>query len=744
MEQGNKYVEQASLACSSAVDLTANDVQTPTDSIPTGLVLFARDRELTLLFATDGFYRICGYSKPDLAGKTGAEILSLLLTQEDRERAYKRIAEQPYDEFPIKLLFQDKSGMSRWARLQVHPQPSTITVDTILCTFTDISTEVSLQRELEQQQERYRIITEQFHDIFFEYNLINDTMYASSQWEEIFGYQAQGVNIWSAVLSGEYVYDDDKELVEKIFERSTLGLPTDGLEIRMRRAGGGYLWASISTVIIFDSDGVPYKVVGKIVDIDEKKRELEKLITTSQHEPLTGLYNKAAVESSIRACLRASDAGARHALMIIDVDDFKGVNDNLGHLFGDSVLSEISAKMRTLFRSTDILGRFGGDEFIIFLKNIGDDRQIAQKASAVCDIFHETYTGEKKDYKISGSVGISIYPEHGNNFYELFEHADAALYEAKKHGKDGFVISGHSADFSFHNDSAASVDTGSFSPRSGVLKSVISDVCEIFSEKSNSHRAVQYILKLIGQEFLANRVFILEKGKDFKKTFEWHAEGIKSIKNPTLYTDFSYALDSFQQEGFYYCQDVAVAEKPNNFFEAIARSGTRRLFLCPIYQSGEIVAVMGLEGSALPWCLDERHTILDICIITGSFLLKFRQSEIMQKELECLITVGQNLGLWYYMVEPGTWRLLYMNSVVSQAVPSVKTGEYCYQALRNRSSVCENCPANQIDKTFSAAEADIFDEQRDRWFHTSASITDWSGSRAVLLCCNDITQYHKE
>jgi diguanylate cyclase (GGDEF)-like protein len=126
--------------------------------------------------------------------------------------------------------------------------------------------------------------------------------------------------------------------------------------------------------------------------------------------------------------------------MIIDIDNFKDVNDSHGHLFGDSVLTEISGKLRDMFRSSDILGRFGGDEFIVFLKNMSDKEMIAEKARMVCDIFRDTYTGKNKDYKISGSVGVSLYPNHGKTFSDLFHKADSALYDAKCRGKDCYVI----------------------------------------------------------------------------------------------------------------------------------------------------------------------------------------------------------------------------------------------------------------------------------------------------------------
>jgi PAS domain S-box/diguanylate cyclase (GGDEF) domain len=738
MDQGNKYAEQIPSAYPGAANMTVHEMQRIVDSIPGGVALFAREGESTLLYANEGFYRICGYSREDLLGKPGADILELLVPLENSEELLKHISEQHGDGVWLESRIRKKDGGSGWVRLNLSPSP---VADTVCCIFTDITREKQFQQELQMQQERYRIITEQLNDVFFEYNFDNDTMYASSRWEELFGYPLQGKHVMSSVLTGDYVYDDDKEILTKILSRANEGIPTSELEVRIRKAGGGYIWTSISTTIICDDAGKPVKVIGKIADIDERKREREKLISNAQREPLTGLYNKVAVESYIRTCLRASDKNIRHALMIIDVDNFKGVNDSLGHLFGDAVLKEISAKLRTLFRSTDILGRFGGDEFIVFIKNVGENQQIAQKANAVCDIFRETYTGDNKDYKISGSVGISIYPEHGKNFYELFKSADTALYEAKNRGKDGFVISGD-ADPAPEGKHDLSSAPASLPTPNRVMKSIVTDVYQMLNETKDVHSALQFILQLMGREFLANRVFIFEKDGVFRKTFEWHAENKKPLKTPGLYAGFDYALRRFREDGYYYCPDIALSEEENGVFRALKFSGVKALLQVPVFESGELTGVIGLEGD-LPWPIDERRILLDVCKIIGSCLTNYRNNERTQKELSLLRSVNERLGLWSYVVEPGTWRLLYLNSAVQHAAPTAKPGDCCYRVLKGRNSVCEDCPAARLEASSGCTAANLFDVRRKQWFHTTAAPTDWNDSGAVLLCSADIARLAK-
>lgn len=738
MEQSNSHAESLA-AYSNSVNLTMHEMQVVIDNMPNGVILFAGSGEQSLLYANDIFYRISGYDKSDLLGKTCADILESLIPSEDMEQVLHSLSERNGSDVWLELRIQKKDGSFAWVRFSV----GSLTKGAVCCTFTDITREKTLQQELQMQQERYRIITEQLNDIFFEYNFINDTLTASSQWEELFGYRLNGKHAMASILSDDYIYDDDKEVITRVIDRANRGLPTSELEVRIRRAGGGYIWTSVSTTIICDEIGNPVKVIGKISDIDERKREREKLISNAQRDPLTGLYNKVAVESYIRTCLRASDDSMRHALMIIDVDNFKGVNDSLGHLFGDTVLREISSKLRTLFRSTDILGRFGGDEFIVFLKNVGGNQQISQKAEAICDIFRETYTGENKDYKISGSVGVSVFPEQGSNFYELFKHADTALYEAKNRGKDGFVICGEPDGKEPADKQEPASQQSARHTQSRMEHSIVTDVYAMLNEPKDAHDALQFILKLIGREFLADRVLIFEKDEVFHKSFEWCAENKKLLKGKDVYGDFGYAMRRFREDGFYYCPDVALEEEENDVTRALKANGVKSVLQCPIFESDELTAVVGLEGS-LPWPIDERRILVEVCRITGKFISKYRAEQKLRKELALLRAANKNAGLWSYAIEPDTWKLQYVSSVVADAAPEAKPGELCFKALRNRDSVCENCPAVESQATSHPAEAVLFDRQRGQWFRTKAAAETWDGKKSVLLSASDVTRFIKQ
>ncbi|MGN0699510.1 MAG: GGDEF domain-containing protein [Oscillospiraceae bacterium] len=202
------------------------------------------------------------------------------------------------------------------------------------------------------------------------------------------------------------------------------------------------------TVIIAVIACVIAVALGAILSIyvtNPVNRIVSMLDTQANIDRLTGIYNKLSFEENTAYMLENAKPGERHAVILLDVDNFKGVNDNLGHAYGDKVLADIGNILRLTFNSSDCLGRIGGDEFCVLL-NIPESSQsnylnlINEKCVALCNAFHENYTGADSSYKISASIGAAVFPDDGKSFHELYKCADAALYSSKHKGKDTYTF----------------------------------------------------------------------------------------------------------------------------------------------------------------------------------------------------------------------------------------------------------------------------------------------------------------
>lgn len=166
----------------------------------------------------------------------------------------------------------------------------------------------------------------------------------------------------------------------------------------------------------------------------------ETLKLKAENDLLTGLYNKVTSELIIADYIENEGKLGRHALLIIDIDDFKEINDELGHITGDKALTEVANGIDHCLRTTDIKGRIGGDEFIVLLKNIHSDEDLELKAAEISNILKTIQLSKESSSILSCSVGAAIYPDHSVDFTDLFQKADKAMYYSKEIGKGTYFI----------------------------------------------------------------------------------------------------------------------------------------------------------------------------------------------------------------------------------------------------------------------------------------------------------------
>lgn len=180
-------------------------------------------------------------------------------------------------------------------------------------------------------------------------------------------------------------------------------------------------------------------VVALIIYIAHKNnRENVKLLAVAQRDALTGLYNKDYTQKFIEQILR--EKSGIHGFVILDVDYFKQVNDNYGHVVGDKVLQVLGSFLQSQFRDYDIVGRIGGDEFVILMCNLAEVSAVESKIKKLVERVREIRVKEMGDRELTISVGISIAPDHGSTFMELYRNADMALYKTKRGGKNGYSV----------------------------------------------------------------------------------------------------------------------------------------------------------------------------------------------------------------------------------------------------------------------------------------------------------------
>lgn len=230
----------------------------------------------------------------------------------------------------------------------------------------------------------------------------------------------------------------DKFSRQSIMQLYALGIDRFEYELVEKSDGINFRWVKVFVRIYRDEDSNTIRIISHVKNIQrEKERELA-ILHQAQRDSLTSLYNRAVTKELIEMALSAGPEGQGYALFIIDIDNFKAVNDTFGHAFGDLVISTMANELRNHFGPKDVVGRIGGDEFLIFMQNSSGREAAAQKADALCRSVPGWIErlGPRPDTSLS--IGICSLPEDGWSFAEIYEKADQALYRAKKRGKNTF------------------------------------------------------------------------------------------------------------------------------------------------------------------------------------------------------------------------------------------------------------------------------------------------------------------
>lgn len=252
-------------------------------------------------------------------------------------------------------------------------------------------------------------------------------------------------SIAEAGMVAESSVADFKEMFAKIKnEPSTEGIIKTETE-------GVVRWFKVKMKNIYDEKGKTINTVGIVEDITEKKtqeellkmgnKERRKLKERAERDGLTGLYNADTLKTKVSDILEDLDDNASpHLFALLDLDNFKEINDNFGHQYGDSVLVEVAQILKNTFRKDDIVARLGGDEFAILLVNAANYEVMEPIFQNLCNNLSRTYMKDGKAVKVSASLGIASAPQQGTTFEELYKKSDLALYQVKNESKNGFKI----------------------------------------------------------------------------------------------------------------------------------------------------------------------------------------------------------------------------------------------------------------------------------------------------------------
>lgn len=403
-----------------------------------GIASILLDENYSLLYANDSFFKILRHSREEFNNKFNNKLKPLFSSEIFKSHIDKSL-KNPFNQTSCELRLNLAAHDALCVQIRGYIQKKISSKPVFSFVLLDITERKFSEAKWQLESERYRIATELTNDIIFEYNILTDTMLHTQKYTSCFHAKPLIHNFSEIEKQPNMIHPEDLPAFKKLCIAFRSGLPSIIAELRILNKNKQYGWYHIQGKTLYNGDGSPSRIIGKIVDVDVQKKELERLQRKAHSDSLTNLYNKSATQTFVDLYLQKSPFDY-HVLMMIDLDNFKTINDTCGHLFGDEVLLNVTKQLKALFGNQDIIGRIGGDKFVVFMGNVVSLKDIQKKASAVGRVIRKSYYFNSKKLEISCSIGISIYPIDGQQYTDLLSAADHALYETKNQGKNHFSL----------------------------------------------------------------------------------------------------------------------------------------------------------------------------------------------------------------------------------------------------------------------------------------------------------------
>lgn len=715
-----------------------------------GVFCCCDDRFFTIVDVDNGFL---GYSRQEIKDKFDDRFINIIYA-EDRARVMKELGTQLNrgSEYEIEYRVVDAEGQVSWVLGKGCVMPDEDGREYFHSILINIDQTKRAQEELRLGLERYKIIMDQANDILFEWDIGTDTISFSSNWKKKFGYEAISTKVSERIPKISHLYPEDMAPMGQLMKEIQGGRQYAEMEFRVSDSRGYYQWCKLRGTTQFDSKGRPYKAVGIVLDINDEKVAAQELKSKAERDNLTRLYNKASARQRIEQILSKKNGDEHAALFIIDIDNFKMVNDQYGHMFGDAVLIKTASRLSRLFRNTDIVSRIGGDEFMVLLQGVTSDKWVKMAAGRMLDCFEQVQAELPNDCDLGGSIGVSVCPGDGEDFQTLFRKADVALYHAKACGKKQFQIYEQSMENeafgkSMGRKTIANTEIESEDNAGKLLDDLLPRSFDILSNAKELEDGVERLLKLLVERLQVSRAYVFEvseDGKFYTNTFEWCAQGVASRMADLQNIPFdAYTTDyksCFNEQGILYCDDVN--RMPEDIRDTLKKQGVKSMLQCAVRDNGTFRGWVGFEDcdACCMWTISQIEILSFVSELLSLFLLKQRAQDASLEIAKGLKTVLDHQNSWVYVVDIETRELLFINKRTYQVAPDAKLGRRCHEVFFHRDNICGQCPMENIREKINQT-MEIYNPLYKVWSLADASLIRWKKGEACMMACHDITPY---
>jgi len=408
------------------------------DTLPVGVAFVERH---SIVRCNRKLEQMLGYAPDELRGQS----TRVWFASDDRwyaarEESYARLADSGMMEGDARVRRKDGTGL--WCRVLARAvDASEPEGGSIIFAFTDVDQRVAAEQALQESVEKLQLAVDAADLYYWEWDAATDRLHWGRNPSALPGAPRGGEQKWSEFT--QLIHPEDRERCDALHRAALERGQSFANEYRLVGHDGQLLWIAARGVPMREASGKVHRMIGVSQDITERKRQEEEVRFLAYHDSLTGMPNRRLLDDRLKqAVYLAQRRDTKVAVMLIDLDDFKQVNDSVGHRAGDAVLREVAQRLAGCVRKADTLARHGGDEFVVVIPDLQLEADCQIVAEKILHALTPEFQADGRHFNLGASIGISIFPSDAGDGDALLRNADAAMYRAKQLGKNNYRFYG--------------------------------------------------------------------------------------------------------------------------------------------------------------------------------------------------------------------------------------------------------------------------------------------------------------
>ncbi len=728
-----------------AIDLSIENFGSMIDNIIAGICFFEyEDGEMKPIFVNEGFFRMLGYSRVE--GMKYLERVELSIIPDDLPTYRQAIRDVLKDDGVVDTEFRTVTGSGnlRWLHVRGNLYAREGRKYTIVSVIEDITERKSVEEELQRQAERLHILSQAEGEKIIDYNAKTDVMIIRTN-DEYGMAQDEIHSRYMQRFNAAMIYKEDVAYYKAVLESLLKSPKHDTIEFRIKRFDEDYTWYQANLTSLLGAEGYVTRIVGRMINIDDRKKKEMELLLRAEKDALTGIYNQGATEQMIHNAIEDGNENSLSAMMIIDLDNFKEANDLLGHANGDQLLEKTAGILKEMFKGGDVIGRIGGDEFLVYMRNLESISDADEMAGNIVKQVRYDLDFEGQPIHVTCSVGVAVYPYHGKNYEELFEKADRAVYTVKANGKDGYRVYHAASTTVYHANRKVGYD---MTKTIDYDRHIEDQVMQILFEDKMLESALRSSLELMTAKYQFHRGYIcgndsLPISRTIQFTVKKYATGKEAEEHYELKRMVNEILYSFFP-GVAMIHDYDLtAEEMREYFRA---EGIKSMLYYPLTSQGEFQGAIVFENHEdvqMELSKSEMEEVRSLFRLMEAHILQIGLMDRLQNFV-AQVAIFDNMDSFVYVINPDNYEISFINKKVLSDSPNVKIGDICYKALQNRDTPCENCILRNLDKKdpHCRCTEEMFNYSLRSWTRSSASWLECREENGLALINSfDISEY---